>query len=76
MDFPSELTAGKGCGNEISGDTIFVAGSLWPIPAGHTTAKTKDYCEPCAGSQERFRAIPIMAEEQTTLSLAVRPQQL
>ena len=44
VDFPPELTAGKGCENEVAGDTIFVARSLWSVPTGNTTAKTEAYC--------------------------------
>ena len=70
MDFPPELTAGKGCGNEVAGGTIFVARSLWPVSAGHAPAKTESYCERDPGDQERSWAIPIMVEEQAPLSLA------
>ena len=65
----TELAAGKGCRNEVAGDTIFVARSLWPVPAGRATAKTESYCELDTGDQECSRAIPILVEEQGPLSL-------
>jgi len=68
VDFPPELPAGKGCRNEVAGDTIFVARSLWSVPTANTTAKTEGYC----GDLERSKAIPIMVEDQAPLSLEAR----
>ena len=49
---------GEGCRNEVAGDTIFVARSLWPVPAGRATAKTESYCKLDTGDQERSRLEP------------------
>jgi len=75
VDFPHELDRGKDAEIQVAGATIFVARSLWPVPAYHAaTAQTEAFCELDAGDQERSRAIPTMVEKQAPLSLAVRRQ--